>query len=62
MYMECLVKKEQLSYLIPSGVKQISGSVLKSNLVMLEFIKKIGFAETNSPDDPSTLLVAKHLD
>jgi acetyltransferase len=51
-----------ISHLQASGVKQISGSVLKSNSVMLNFIKKMGFTETSSPDDPSTLLLTKHLD
>jgi len=48
-----------------SGVKQISGSVLKNNSTMLKFIKfikQMGFAETGIPDDPSALLVTKHLD
>jgi acetyltransferase len=51
-----------ISHLQTSGVKQISGSVLKSNSAMLKFIKKMGFTETSSPDDPSTLLLTKHLD
>jgi acetyltransferase len=50
-----------IRHLQVSGVKQISGSVLKSNSAMLKFIKQLGFAETNIPDDPSTLLVTKHL-
>jgi L-amino acid N-acyltransferase YncA len=50
-----------ISHLQVSGVKQISGSVLKSNSAMLKFIKQLGFAETNIPDDPSTLLVTKQL-
>jgi hypothetical protein len=29
---------------------------------MLKFIKKMGFTETSSPDDQSTLLLTKHLD
>jgi len=28
---------------------------------MREFIKQLGFAETNIPDDQSILLVTKHL-
>jgi hypothetical protein len=28
---------------------------------MLKFIKQLGFAETDIADDPSTLLVTKHL-
>jgi acetyltransferase len=51
-----------ISHLQESGVKQISGSVLKSNSAMLKFIKKMGFTETSSPDDPSTLLLTKDLD
>ena len=55
--MNALLKHLQLS-----GVKQISGSVLKSNSTMLKFIKQLGFVETNIPDDPSTLLVTKYFD
>ena len=51
-----------ISHLQVSGVKQISGSVLKSNSAMRKFIKQMGFVETDIPDDPSTLLVTKHLD
>ena len=51
-----------ISHLQASGVKQISGSVLKSNSAMRKFIKQMGFIETYIPDDPSTLLVTKHLD
>ena len=54
--MNALIKHLQVS-----GVKQISGSVLKSNSAMLKFIKQLGFTETNIPDDPSTLLVTKQL-
>jgi acetyltransferase len=50
-----------ISHLQVSGVKQISGSVLKSNVTMRKFSKQMGFVETNNPDDPSTLLVTKHL-
>jgi acetyltransferase len=50
-----------IKHLQGSGVKRISGSVLKRNSVMLKFIKQLGFTETNIPDDPSTLLVTKHL-
>jgi acetyltransferase len=50
-----------IKHLKVSGVKQISGSVLKSNSAMLKFIKQMGFEETDIPDDPSTLLVTKHL-
>jgi L-amino acid N-acyltransferase YncA len=51
-----------INHLQASGVKQISGSVLASNSAMLKFIKQMGFAETSIPDDPSTLLITKHLD
>jgi acetyltransferase len=54
--MNALIKHLQVS-----GIKQISGSVLKSNSAMLKFIKQIGFEETDTPDDPSTVLVTKHL-
>jgi acetyltransferase len=50
-----------ISHLQASGVKQISGSVIKSNSTMRKFMKQMGFAETNIPDDQSTLLVTKHL-
>jgi len=51
-----------IRHLQASGVKQISGSVIKSNSAMRKFIKQMGFEETDIPDDPSTLLVTKHLD
>ena len=54
--MNALVK-----HLQASGVKRISGTVLKRNSTMRKFVKQLGFAETNIPDDPSTLLVTKHL-
>jgi acetyltransferase len=44
-----------------SGVKRMSGYVLKSNSAMRKFVKRMDFAETNIPDDPSILLVTKHL-
>jgi acetyltransferase len=44
-----------------SGVKRMSGYVLKSNSAMRKFVKQLDFAETNIPDDPSILLVTKHL-
>jgi acetyltransferase len=50
-----------ISHLQVSGVKQISGSVIKSNSAMRRFMKQMAFEETNIPDDPSTLLVTKHL-
>jgi acetyltransferase len=50
------------SHLQASGIKQISGSVLKSNSAMLTFIKQLGFAETAVPDDLSTVMVTKQLD
>ncbi|MFA6032797.1 MAG: GNAT family N-acetyltransferase, partial [Myxococcota bacterium] len=51
-----------ISHLKASGVKQISGSVLKNNPAMLKFIKQMGFEETNISEDPLTLLITKHLD
>ena len=50
-----------ISHLQVSGVKQISGSVLKSNSAMLKFVKQMGFTETDVPDDPSILSVTKNL-
>jgi acetyltransferase len=50
-----------ISHLQVSGVKQISGSVLRSNSAMLKFIKQMGFTEVSIPDDPITILVTKHL-
>jgi L-amino acid N-acyltransferase YncA len=50
-----------ISNLQVSGVKQISGYVLKKNPAMRKFIKQMGFAETNIHDDQSILLVTKHL-
>jgi acetyltransferase len=50
-----------ISHLKVSGVKRISGYVLKKNSAMRKFIKQMGFAETNTPDDQSILLVTKHL-
>jgi len=50
-----------IRHLQGSGVKRISGSVLKSNSAMRKFVKQLDFAETNIPDDPSILLVTKHL-
>jgi acetyltransferase len=44
-----------------SRVKRMSGYVLKSNLAMRKFVKQMDFSETNIPDDPSILLVTKHL-
>jgi acetyltransferase len=54
--------KALISHLQVSGVKQISGSVIKSNSTMRKFMKQMGFAEINIPDDPANLLVTKHLD
>jgi aspartate aminotransferase-like enzyme len=51
-----------LSHLRESGLKQISGSVLKNNSTMRKFMKQMGFTETNMPDDSSTVLVTKYLD
>jgi acetyltransferase len=50
-----------IRHLKASGVKRISGSVLKSNAAMRKFAKQMDFAETDIPDDPSILLVTKHL-
>lgn len=50
-----------ITHLRASGVKQITGSVIKSNSAMRKFIKQMGFEETNIPDDTSSLLVTKHL-
>jgi acetyltransferase len=50
-----------IRHLQASGVKRISGFVLKSNSAMRTFIKQLGFAETDIPDDPSTLLITKQL-
>ena len=51
-----------ITHLRESGVKQITGSVIKSNSAMRKFITQMGFEETDDPDDPLTLLVTKHLD
>ena len=51
-----------ITHLRVSGVKQITGSVIKSNPAMRKFITQMGFEETDDPDDPLTLLVTKHLD
>jgi acetyltransferase len=53
--------KALIRHLQGSGVKRISGNVLKSNSAMRKFVKLLDFAETNIPDDPSILLVTKHL-
>jgi len=50
-----------IRHLQGSAVKRISGYVLKSNTAMRKFAKQMDFAETNIPDDPSVLLVTKHL-
>jgi acetyltransferase len=50
-----------IRHLKASAVKRISGSVLKSNSAMRKFAKQMDFAETDIPDDPSILLVTKHL-
>ncbi len=51
-----------INHLQASGIKKISGSVLKSNSAMLKFIKQLGFAETTIADDLTTVLVTKQLD
>ena len=48
-------------HLQASGVKRISGSVLKSNSAMRKFVKQLDFAETDIPDDVSILLVTRQL-
>jgi acetyltransferase len=53
--------KALIKHLQGSGVKRISGSVLKSNLAMRKFAKQMDFAETDIPDDPSILLVTKQM-
>jgi len=50
-----------IEHLQASGVNRISGTVLKRNAVMRKFVKHLGFAETNVPDDPSMMLVTKDL-
>ena len=50
-----------IRHLKASGVKRISGSVLKSNSAMRKFAKQMDFAETDIPDDPSILLVTKQM-
>jgi Acetyltransferase (GNAT) family. len=50
-----------IRHLQVSGVKQISGSVIKSNSAMRKFINQMGFKEIYIPDDPSTVLVTKRL-
>jgi acetyltransferase len=54
--------KALIHHLQVSGIKQITGSVLKENSAMLKFIKELGFTETIVHDDPSTLLITKQLD
>ena len=51
-----------IRHLQVSGVKQISGSVIKSNAAMRTFMKQMDFEEIDDPEDPSILLVTKHLD
>jgi acetyltransferase len=50
-----------IKHLQASGIKRISGTVLKRNSAMRKFVKQMDFEETNIPDDPSILLVTKHL-
>jgi len=50
-----------IKHLQASKVKRISGTVLKRNSAMRKFVKQMDFKETNIPDDPSILLVTKHL-
>jgi acetyltransferase len=51
-----------IEHLQVSGIKQITGSVIHNNSSMRKFVKEMGFEEVDDPDDPSTLLVIKHLD
>ncbi len=51
-----------MNHLHVSGVKEMSGSVIKSNSAMRKLMKQMGFAETDLPGDSSTLLVTKRLD
>jgi len=50
-----------VSHLQASGIKKISGSVIKSNSAMRSFMKQMGFTESNIPDDSSNVMVIKHL-
>jgi acetyltransferase len=50
-----------IRHLQASGIKQISGSVIRNNSAMLKLMKQMGFEEINIPDDTSTVLVTKHL-
>ena len=50
-----------ICHLHASGVKQITGSVIKSNSAMRKFMKHMGFKEIDIHEDPSTLLVTKYL-
>jgi acetyltransferase len=50
-----------IRHLQASGVKRISGTVLKRNSAMRKFVKQMDFEEANIPDDPYILLVTKHL-
>jgi acetyltransferase len=50
-----------IKHLQASGIKRISGTVLKRNSVMRKFVNNLGFTEANVPDDPPILLVTKNL-
>lgn len=50
-----------ITHLRVCGVKQISGSVIKSNMAMRALMKQMDFEEKNDPDDPSTLIVRKKI-
>ena len=50
-----------IKHLQASGVKRISGTVLKRNSAMRKFVKHLGFTENNVPDDPPMLLVTKNM-
>jgi acetyltransferase len=54
--MKSLIKHAQ-----SRGIERIHGSVLENNPGMRQFIKGLGFEETNDPDDHSELLVIKNI-
>lgn len=53
--------KALISHAQARGIKQIHGSVLKSNPGMLHFVKSLGFEETTDPSDSSVMMVSKYL-
>jgi acetyltransferase len=54
--MEALIRHAQ-----SRGIKRIHGSVLEDNSGMRQFVKGLGFEETNVPGDHSVLLVTKNI-